>query len=573
MAEEGKKGFEVPTTRIVEPLGGGRERRARLPILVVILIAIATPLIGWIGPRIEWRPEIDLSVLRPTPTPLPTPTPRPTPPATPPRATPQPAIEVAAGPQPAGPIAVDVDGLRLVDPTTGELGATTGLHLQSDAVFSSSSGDGWWCVCFVRASDGSAELATADIRRLDGRGRETERIRLRDYRSSASTPGQDIWIRFDLELSPDGRTGYLMSATRSGQRWTVDIDAIDLPSGAIVGHIDVGTLDVPVRPPPASPSPEQFETYLAGPFIRLSPDGDRLLVWAWVEAFSPNSSEPPPPPATRAWLTDASSSTAGVARLGKAAAIDGPLVSGMRQCGWVAWARNEEIVTVCWPQTESPEAPDAMLNVTRFGTDATEIGRAEIKGPIGSWVAEPILDRANGELFVWEPERHVLHRVDLGRDRADQIEIDPDSRPPGRVEHLGPSARPRPDWTTMTSDYTPYSASQVVAEPGNGRIFAIGLRQSGNRSSGYGFRTTGIWAFDTERFSVGDRWIPKAMYGSLGVTRDGRWLIATGVPGVDVQGNPADWRPSLTIHDITDGRAALTLGSVGTGADVLLPQR
>ena len=72
MAEPGQGSFEVVPTRIGGSGGAGRPgRRRRLPIALVIAVAVAIPAIAWIGPRMESRPEVDLSFLRPTPTPAP----------------------------------------------------------------------------------------------------------------------------------------------------------------------------------------------------------------------------------------------------------------------------------------------------------------------------------------------------------------------------------------------------------------------------------------------------------------------------------------------------------------------
>jgi hypothetical protein len=76
MADRREEHFEVVTTRIGGGGGSGRPgRRRRVPIALVIVIALAIPAIAWMGPRIEWRPEVDLSFLRPTPTPVPSATP------------------------------------------------------------------------------------------------------------------------------------------------------------------------------------------------------------------------------------------------------------------------------------------------------------------------------------------------------------------------------------------------------------------------------------------------------------------------------------------------------------------
>src|SRR3990172_1305512 len=112
MGERGDGGFEVVPTRIGGSGGGRRTgRRHRAPIIVVIVLAVLIPTIAWVGPRIEWRPEVDLSFLRPTPTPVPSRTPRPVFSPAPGLATPLPAITIGVGPRPTEPFAVEVGGL------------------------------------------------------------------------------------------------------------------------------------------------------------------------------------------------------------------------------------------------------------------------------------------------------------------------------------------------------------------------------------------------------------------------------------------------------------------------------
>ena len=185
--EHKQQSFEVVPTRIGGSSSQTRsDRRRRAPIIILIVIAVLIPAIALIGPRIVWRPEIDLSFLRPTPTPVPSKTPRPI--STPTElATPAPMLTVGDGPHPTEPFPVDVGGLRLADPKTGALGPTFGLRGDNDAIFRSPTG-GWWCVCFTRVQDANQETVTAEIKRVDSAGRQTQQATIGTYRSAAPPP-------------------------------------------------------------------------------------------------------------------------------------------------------------------------------------------------------------------------------------------------------------------------------------------------------------------------------------------------------------------------------------------------
>jgi hypothetical protein len=562
MADRREQHFEVAPTRIGGSGGSGRPgRRRRVPIALVIAIAIAIPAIAWMGPRIEWRPEVDLSFLRPTPTPVPSRTPRALFQTSVP-ATPLPDVTVAAGEHPTDPFPIDVNGIRLVDPATGELGRDMDLRLDSDAVFASADGSGWWCVCIRRVQTSDSETASVDIRRVDRTGSTTSRQAIGEYTSTATPPASDYYIRFDLELAADGRTAYLASATRSGMDWTVAVETIDLAKGALTGHLDLGTLDATPMAGP-SPPPDQGinDSYIAGPLIRLSPDGRTLLVWAWVDRYTWNGDQGSSTP--MAWTIDLDVGGGGVA-LGRQTAFAEAAAEHLRQCVWAAWTAPDEITAICWPRDQGT----LNLGASILRADLSEVRRTDITGTMESWFTDPILDLANRVVYLWQPTAHVLHRLDIDGGRADRFEVDPDSTIGGGGTGMGGATSRQPQWATLGSDFRPWSLPQMIAEPGGNRLFAIGLNES-RRGDGTGPGSTGIWVFDTREFSVVDHWAPLTSYSSLGLSDDGRWLLVSGNPGADADGNPATWQSSLTILDATDGRPAIQLGSLGTDYQVL----
>jgi hypothetical protein len=558
MGDRLNQGFEVEPTPLGSRGAGSARRRRRLPIVIVLLVGLAIPAIAWVGPRLQARPELNLSFLVPGPTPSPLLTPRPTP-RPDPRATPLPSLTIADGPTPTGPIAIDVGGLRLVDTVTGKLGASTGLRGDSDAIFTNADGDGWWCVCFTRSTGPDpADAVTVSVRTIDGDGHETSRKTVGDYRSAATVRDDDFFTRFDLELSPDGRTGYLASAVRNGMVWTLALDALDLENGAIVGHSELVKFDLNASVEP-SPSPTTTHQYLAGPGIRLSPDGRHLLVWAWIEVWSDMTGESTSD--AQVWLVDLAPDPADDP-IANATLVGGDMKAQIRMCGWLTWLTDDSLASVCFLPSD-PSGSRQKASATLFSLDGTATGHVDAVFGENSWSAEPLIDRANGLLYIWEPIGHVLHRFDLRRLREDRVTIDPLAPAFGEPAVVQAPALP-PDWAAPTSDLRIYYGPQLVAEPGGDRLLALGMspQDDAGRES-YGFGSTGIWVFDLASFGLVDQWPAIAAYSSIAITPDGRWLTAVGQPQMDDRGRPASWDWSLTIHDLEDGRAAVLLGRLG----------
>ena len=566
MDERRDDGFAVAPTRIGGSAGSGRSaRRRRAPLVLVFLLAVAIPTIAFVGPRIEWRPEVDLSFLRPTPTAVASASPRPVLRPSPVKATPLPAITVGIGPHPSEPFPVDVDGLRLADPTTGALGKRFGMSGINDAIFHGDDG-GWWCICFTRTGGADQETATAEIRRVDATGQMTFRAPVGEYRSVASPSSPDYSSRFDIELGPGGRTAYLASGTRTGDEWAVAVEAIEVATSKVVGRTVLGGV---VLPEVASPSPSPafesggIEHYFSGPYMRLSPDGRRLLVWAWVETYSPSGQQVVPIP--HAWLIDVDPN-APEGSIGVLAPLNDTLAGRLRSCFWTAWTESDEIAATCWPTD-----PARTITLSLFTPDGTERGSLAIAGAEAGWLAEPVFDRANRLVYFWQPNEHVLRRVDLDRQSVDELKVDPAAMVNGPTTPGvdGPGSGARPDWTSFSSDMRLYYGPHLLAEPGGGRLFALGLLPSEGNSRDYTFSSTGIWVFDAAGLALVDRWEAVAAYGSIGLSSDGAWLLAIGSPGSDEDANPADWQASITAHDLSDGRPALQLGSLGSDVPVL----
>lgn len=568
MSDPSPEIFEVPTTR----LGGGPSRRrggggpTRLPILLVIILAVAVPTVAWIGPRVEWRPEVDLSFLRPTPTPTPSRTPRPTRRPTAPPATPLPEITIGQGPIPDLPLAVDIDGLRLVDPRTGASERIAAMGAGQDAIFVEEDGSGWWCLCVERISDGGvSEVMDLEIRRLDRAGRVVDQVPVTQLVSSGPFGANDYSPRFDLELAPDGRHAYLATGVRSLNRWTFELGIIDLREGGFGGRSSLGTLDVVPPPEPgSSPSPRPDggpccpESWVGGPSIRLSPDGRRMLASVTLDTFDPTDGGSSAWEG-RYWMLDVGLDPSAPA-VSAAHPFTADAAADLRTCWWLAWLDDDELLATC--------QPEGQYLVRRFGSNGELRGELALRQTPQGWLSEPLVDRRSGTAYLWDPIAHRLSRLDLDDETADELVVDPEAPDP-----VGPSgASPRRAWSNMTSDYRPWWSSQLVPAATGDRLFAIGFKSGaggGPDNFVYPYGSSGVWVFDPESLSLIDHWPAAAAYESISITADGRWLLAGGTTGVDVDGRPTAWQASLSVHATDDGRIVLRLGQLGADSTIL----
>ena len=76
--------------------------------------------------------------------------------------------------------------------------------------------------------------------------------------------------------------------------------------------------------------------------------------------------------------------------------------------------------------------------------------------------------------------------------------------------------------------------------------------------------SAGIFVFDAATLTSLGQWEPLADYISLGVSADGRYVYAAGLPRIDADGTsrPAQ-QASITVHAATDGAVQVVAGQLG----------
>jgi hypothetical protein len=210
-------------------------------------------------------------------------------------------------------------------------------------------------------------------------------------------------------------------------------------------------------------------------------------------------------------------------------------------CGPPEFVDDGLLVQVC----TSSDGPQPGFYVRRVMTAGETLDDIELPGdPSDQWYPlSTALDRSRRAILTWDPVRHTMARVSvddagvLVRDVARSML--PDAGASSRGGYLG-------------------AGPGLVLSPDGRRAYAIGF----GHGSGDTATPTGVWVFDAETLNLVDRWLPRAMFTSLGVSADGQFVYASGANGFDVLGNQNPWPSSVTVYDAATGEVQVIYGEV-----------
>src|SRR6478609_7417136 len=179
MTDRRDEGYAVRPVRIGDPAGGGPRRGRRIGVAIVLAVAFGIVAIGWIGPRLEAAPSLDLGYFAtPTPDPNASPSTDPSPSPTPLRPsgpTPLPAVTRNGATILQGRLGIWTDAFHSVDLETGALSGPITGTFGTDAFLPATNGDGWTCVCMVDHVDTDRMEREVDVVRLSAAGLEMQR--------------------------------------------------------------------------------------------------------------------------------------------------------------------------------------------------------------------------------------------------------------------------------------------------------------------------------------------------------------------------------------------------------------
>jgi hypothetical protein len=559
----GDQGFSVAPQRIGDGGDPGRSRVRRIVFGLVLVAAAAVFTIAWLGPRLNDRPSFDTSFFA---TPLPAGSPSPTPtvgPFSPTGATPLPVVTRPDGPIPVGQIAVQGDVLRVLDLASGSI--VTGSPTQSyrDAVFRPATGSGWTCICLSDSDDPDGPTLGVRLDNIDPGGRVGVTTPLATLPTLPPTADGQPPLTTDIAIFDGARHGLLALARRKGSTFqfsamTIDVEGRRLGPAVRIGNAVIPPLPLPSPEPTATDDPTitgQEYTYVDGPHLRVSPDGRVAFIWASIQHAM--DSGPESAFALHGWRV----TLAPDGSIEKVAEAPGLLGLPM-YCGLVGFASADRLAWLCPDQSFAGE--------WHFGTldlDGNAKGTVDLALDPNGNVGEPLFDRANGMVYIWDASALSITRIDVQTLAVGSVTFDPLAESSTGLAPGGEGSAPV-DWNDSDSSVQQNGFTSISGGLDGQRLYAVGFGPLPTSDPG-NLPSLGIFVIDRATLALVDRWAPAADY--LAVTALPNGLVAAaGLPGVDEQGRIAPWDASLTIHDATDGRILLRFGQLGSDSPAIV---
>jgi hypothetical protein len=564
----GDQGFTVTPQRLGDGGSrGGGSRRRRLGLALVVAVAAAILTIGWLGPRLSDRPSFDVAFFA-TPTPRATPSASPTiAPFGPVLATPLPEITRRDGPVPTGQVAIMTDSLRVLDLATGIVTSGPPTQFGRDAIVRAPTGGGWTCVCFRDGESSTGQnltIAIVDIAPTGETGDSTDVATLPN--TIQDETGQPL-LTTDVDMFDANRHGLLALATRNDKGWSVTVAQISLDGRKLGAAVELGKVVAPPAPEPSAgqstPPPEAGpdQVYIDGPHVRVSPDGRTAFVWVVPQR---SSAEGDGVSAIHAWRValDPDGSVGSV--------TDAPGLQALPMyCSSAGFASADRLAWLC---ADFSDRTNGFAGRWLFGSvdlDGRPAGATAVTLGQDEFFGAPLFDRANGMLYAWDPTGLTVVRIDVRGVVLDRASYDPNEQ---SVVGLPPGGGfAAPDWHDGDSAVKLNGYGAIAGSPGGDRLYAVGFDRESSSDSGTR-PSQGIFVLDRSTLALVDRWAPAANYISVAVLPGGL-IAASGMPGVQTDGEFAPWQGSLTIHEAPEGRVLVRFGQLGEGNPPLVIDR
>jgi hypothetical protein len=193
--------------------------------------------------------------------------------------------------------------------------------------------------------------------------------------------------------------------------------------------------------------------------------------------------------------------------------------------------------------------------------DGRPAGSAQVRLNQDQFFGPPLFDRANGQLYAWDPTGLTITRIDVHAATVVRTTFDPLQR---SSAGLPPGGGSEPvDWHDGDSAVKLNGYGAIAGSPAGDRLYAVGLDARSISDSG-AQPSRGIFVIDRSTLALVDRWAPAADYIAVAALPNGL-IAASGMPGVQTDGTSAPWEGSLTIHEASDGRILVRFGQLGEG--------
>ncbi|MEO8272596.1 MAG: hypothetical protein ABI620_00850 [Chloroflexota bacterium] len=341
-----------------------------------------------------------------------------------------------------------------------------------------------------------------------------------------------------LSFSADGRYGFVGWSLRAYPAWKNGIIVVDATDGTVADRLSL--------PDGATGDGDSRRVLDAPRVVGLTPGGILLArTWfAWTPVTSSNASY--------TFDNDLFAASFADGRLSAPAVV--PAVAG---CGETVLSAGSIAGGGSWVACSSGGSSSTV--VRRLGIDGSHLGDTRVAGQSGIDGDMTTISPDGAHLFAWNPVSATLTRVDLATGEmavGQGANITAAER--GPLSALG-------DWLAPAAAAKTFLRSGIVISPDGSRIYAIGVRSvsSGPEPGG----STGVFVFDATTLASIAIFSPTADFASLAVSRSGRYVYATGLPGVDAAGvSNRNFSASITVFDVNDGSVRLIAGLLGGDA-------
>ena len=412
--------------------------------------------------------------------------------------------------------------------------------------------DGGAVLCLCVAESGSIGTMPTDmavtVERYDGRGKLVSSMPIASFSGepdprdeSVSIPEHPAHVLTEIGYSADGRYGFVGFSFRAHPVWRSGILVVNLADGSITDRFEL---------PDATDGDGDYRRVVAAPKVAGTiGSGSVLIARAWYEWTPPSSRD--------AIYTD--ENQAFTASFADGAFSDLKAVPNASDCGSVV--------------SRAGSLPDGgfWLACTDGGAQLTVVRRLDAGGALledvrvsgGQGIeTDPTALSADGStLFVWDPGGAALTRVNLatGERRTGQGIA---AAEPGPFAALG-------SWLAPTASAKSWLRGALVISPDGSRVYAIGVKAGvGDRDEA---GSSGVFAFDASTLQPLAIYQPTADFISVAVSGDGRFVYASGLPGVDAAGRTKlTQQASITVFDTSDGTIRLIAGQLGGDALMFL---